>query len=260
MSNLDVYIAQVEQYWEDKKANFKHLEKLFSQTDFAENGLVILPEMFNTGFSTEPEKNAEMWGSSPSIEWLKRLTKKYKIALITSLIIEEEGDYFNRLVFVDQGTIKGHYNKNYLFSLAGENKKFRAGETKQIFHYQDWKILPLICYDLRFPELSRIHLVEEKPSYEIIVYVANWPEKRIKHWNKLLEARAIENLAYCVGVNRTGSDGNNIQYNGNSKVISPMGEITAEVPVNQEEIAHLQIDLKTVVETRERFGFLNDIK
>ncbi|MEZ4938151.1 MAG: nitrilase-related carbon-nitrogen hydrolase [Crocinitomicaceae bacterium] len=260
MSDLTVYLAQVNQFWEDKQANIEHLNYLIEEANIIKRGLLVLPEMFNTGFTTQPERNADIWGESSSLDWLIDKSKSLEIGIITSLIIEEGGHYFNRLVFVSDGKLLGWYNKNYLFSLAGENKKFTPGNERHIFEFNGWKILPLICYDLRFPELSRIKMQEGIPEYEILVYVANWPEKRIEHWKKLLEARAIENLSYCIGVNRTGLDGNNNAYSGDSKVVNPVGESILEMEQQMEGISSVSLNFEFINTTRSMFGFLNDIK
>ncbi|MCB0476534.1 MAG: nitrilase family protein [Crocinitomicaceae bacterium] len=260
MPNLTLYIAQVNQIWEDKEANKKYLGDLFQNTDFQENGLLILPEMFNTGFSTNPERLAENWENSSSVNWLTEISNKFQIGIITSLIIQEGSAYYNRLVFVDKGNLLGYYNKNYLFSLAKENLKFTSGNEKHVFLFNEWRILPLICYDLRFPELSRIQTTNQEPHYDLLVYVANWPQKRISHWNKLLEARAIENLSYSVGVNRVGIDGNDIVYNGDSKVVNPLGEVVAQFQNGREGIFEVNIDSENVNQIRNQLGFLNDIK
>lgn len=261
MSDLIVYLAQVDQFWEDKQKNFQHLESLFEQTIFEKGALLLLPEMFNTAFTTNGEKNAEEWGQSLSILWLMKISKKYQIAIGTSLIIKEKGSFYNRFVLVENDTILNQYDKNHLFSLAKEDLHFKPGTERKIFTYKGWKILPLICYDLRFPELSRIDkMVDDGALYDVLIYVANWPEKRIPHWDTLLKARAIENLTYCIGVNRIGIDGNELIYNGHSQAINPKGELISSILQNKEEIKKINLEESLVSSVRNTFGFLKDIK
>ncbi len=260
MSDLTLYLGQVNQFWEDPERNQEHLEKLISECNPEKGSLLVLPEMFNTSFTTNPESNYQDWENSSSINWLRNQSLKYEIAITTSLIIKESDNYYNRLVFIDNGEIKGHYNKNYLFSLAKENEKFTAGTNNLILNYRGWKIAPLICYDLRFPELSRINNKKESLKYDLLIYVANWPMKRIQHWEKLLHARAIENLTYCIGVNRVGKDGNDIEYNGKSKVIDPIGNPILEFQDFEESFKRIVLAKSEVDQIRQRFGFLNDIK
>lgn len=259
MSDLTIYLAQIDQYWEDKEKNKLHQENLINSMQFDESGILILPEMFNTGFSTDPEKNAESWDDSKSIDWLKSVSTVKRIALSTSLIIKDGTSYHNRHVFIAEGQVLGYYDKNYLFSLAGEDKKFTPGNKSTIIDYKDWRIKILTCYDLRFPELSRISKNEDE-QYDLLIYVANWPEKRIQHWDKLLLARSIENLTYTIGLNRIGKDGNNLNYNGHSVIVNPVGEKILDFMENEEGIKALKISKKNLTETRNKFGFLNDIK
>jgi len=259
MSNLKLYLAQINQVWEDKKANKEHIQKLLDQETMDPDSILILPEMFNTSFTTNPEGNFEDFETSESIQWLKEISIRHRVAIVTSLIIKEKDQYFNRLVFINGQDIIGQYDKNYLFSLAGENKHFTAGIGKVTVNYNGWRILPLICYDLRFPEHARIECDTDQ-EYDLLIYVANWPEKRVEHWKNLLEARAIENLTYCVGVNRVGEDGNGFVYNGQSKVVDPTGEVLLNFKDGEEGLKSVQIQLNQVKSVRERFGFLKDIR
>lgn len=257
MSDLKLYLAQINQFWEDKEANKRHIEDLLVKENLEKDSILILPEMFNTSFTTNPEDNYEIWENSESLKWVIAQSSKYEIAFITSMIIKEGEKFYNRLVFVDRNEIIGHYDKNYLFSLAGEDQHFTSGNERLVFQYKGWKILPLICYDLRFPEHAR---VRDDSEYDLLLYVANWPQKRIEHWNKLLQARAIENLTYCVGVNRVGTDGNDFEYNGQSKVVDPMGNVIMNFEEGKEQIKSISIEKGHLVSVRERFGFLKDIR
>ena len=259
MSDLTICLVQVNQFWEDKKKNKDHLYQLIQNSKIEEGDLLILPEMFNTGFTIEAESNAEPWKNSESVNWLIELSDQFKVAIATSLIIEDGGHYYNRHVFISEKQVLGFYDKNYLFSLAGEDKKFTAGNSTIMIEYRGWRILPLTCYDLRFPELSRISNNPEK-HYELIIYVANWPEKRINHWDKLLVSRAIENLTYVAGVNRIGIDGNGLNYNGHSQIIDPLGNVVLSAEENKESMYRYVLNKKNTESSRSRFGFLNDIK
>lgn len=261
MQDLTLHLAQVSQYWEDKAKNFSHIENIIKNSKIEKEGILILPEMFNTGFSIQAEELAEDWEDSMSVKRLKAIAKKYDIAITTSLIIKEGQSYYNRHVFIYDEEVVGFYDKNYLFSLAKEDQYFTPGNSNTIVNYKGWKLNLLICYDLRFPEVSRVQLdVNKSPNYDLLIYVANWPEKRISHWNKLLVARAIENLSFCVGVNRVGLDGNNLSYNGSSKVINMLGEEILVFQDFKEEIKSITLSKSDFKNTRQRFGFLRDIK
>ena len=263
MAKLTVTLIQPNLHWEDKAANLDALEeKVRSVKDRTE--LVILPEMFNTGFSMQPEKLAETMGGS-TIEWMKRISKQKNIILTGSLIIEENGNYFNRLVWMLPNGKYGIYDKRHRFAYGGEDQQFAAGSKRLIASAKGWKINLLVCYDLRFPVWARQqgNLTSDSPNpedgfeYDILVYVANWPERRIHAWNTLLQARAIENQCYTIGVNRVGSDGNNIYYNGNSMVVDPLGEILYQKS-GEEDVHTITFEKKKLEEVRSKFPFWRD--
>ncbi len=206
---LKITIIQSELVWENSAQNRQvFLEKIKSISEVVD--LIILPEMFTTGFTMNPEKVAETMDGE-TIHWLKYLAKEKNTAITGSLIIKEGNKYYNRLVFVHPtGEIKT-YDKRHTFTLAGEDKIYTAGNKKLIVAYKGWKICPMICYDLRFPVWSR-----NTDDYNLLIYVANWPKPRITAWSTLLKARAIENMSYVVGVNRIGADDNGHEYSGNS--------------------------------------------
>lgn len=252
MENLKVTLVQANQFWEDKEANFSNYEKLLS--DIEETDLIVLPEMFQTGFTMNTSV-AEKMDSSRSIEWLKRISQEKDCAFYTSLIIEENGNYFNRGVFVTPTDIFT-YDKRKTFGLAGEDKVICKGKSPTIVECKGWKIQLQICYDLRFPEISRNHLINGKPKYDLLIYVANWPEKRIEHWNALLKARAIENQCYVVGVNRTGEDANNINYSGQSQLVLFDGQ--TKIISDKELINLFPINKTQLNDFRSRYTFLED--
>ena len=213
--------------------------------------LIVLPEMFTSGFTMNPKSVAEtMQGAT--ISWLKGLAKKRNCALTGSLVIEENRNYFNRLVFVFPNGDIQHYDKRHLFTLAGENKVYKAGIDKLIVEYKGFKICPLICYDLRFPVFSR-----NIENYDILIYVANWPKPRINAWDILLKARAVENMSYVIGVNRIGLDANNHEYVGHSQAIDYLGNYILE-PQETDEVFIIDLNKEKMLETRNKLAFLCD--
>ena len=213
--------------------------------------LIVLPEMFTSGFTMNPKSVAEtMQGAT--ISWLKEVAKKRNCALSGSLVIEENGNYFNRLVFVFPNGDIQQYDKRHLFTLAGENKVYKAGVDKLIFEYKGYKICPLICYDLRFPVFSR-----NMENYDILIYVANWPKPRVNAWDILLKARAVENMTYVIGVNRIGMDANNHEYVGHSQAIDYLGNYILE-PQETDEVFIIDLNKEKMLETRNKLAFLCD--
>ena len=257
MQVLNVTLIQLNQIWEDKKANYNKYETIFSQ--LKKTDLVILPEMFHTGFSMSVDLLAEDWENSEGVDFLKNWSSKLDCAFYTSLIIQEEQKFFNRGVFVSPDGKVNYYDKRKSFGLGGEDKFYTAGAKEVIVDWKGWKINLQICYDLRFPELIRNRLIDDVPAYDVLVYVANWPEIRIAHWETLLNARAIENQCYVLGVNRVGIDGKDLVYNGGSKAITSLGETKGAFSQNQEGFIQVNLD-KTVLEnTRLQLPFLKDI-
>ena len=247
---MKVAIIQSVLIWENPKANRNQFEeKINSITETID--LMILPEMFSTGFTMRPEHVAETM-QGKTVVWLQSLAKEKNVAITGSLVIVEDEKYYNRLVFVFPSGEIQYYDKRHLFSLAGEDKIYTKGKDKLIIEYKGFKICPLICYDLRFPVFSR-----NVEGYDFLLYVANWPKPRINAWNALLKARAIENMCYVVGVNRIGEDQNNHVYNGNSQVIDYLGETLAEAN-EMEGIFITTLDKESLETSRNRLGFLND--
>lgn len=255
MQDLTVTLVQANQIWENKQANFENYERLLGS--IPETDLIVLPEMFNTGFSMNAKELAEEYQSSKSIHWLKAIAAQKKAAVYTSLIISENSNFYNRGVFVEPSGKISHYDKRKTFGLAGEDKIYKAGNTTQIVDYLGWKIQLQICYDLRFPEISLNEIIHDSPSFDMLIYVANWPTKRVAHWNHLLPARAIENQCYVVGLNRIGLDPKNNSYSGDSKIISALGNELVKLESNETivtfTISHLELQ-----ETRKNLPFLKD--
>lgn len=265
MSTLAITTIQSNLHWEDKLANLKMFEeKINSVTEKME--VVILPEMFSTGFSMKPELLAEKMDGL-SIQWMRKITAAKNIVLTGSLIIQDEGNYYNRLIWMLPNGDYGCYDKRHRFAYAGENQHYAAGNKRLIASIKGWKINLQICYDLRFPVWTRQTCPPlagqdrdpgtPYPEYDVLVYVANWPQRRIHAWKTLLQARAIENQCYVVGVNRTGEDGNNIYYSGESMVVDAMGE-TLYTTANQEDIFTINLEKSKLEEIRTKLPFLKD--
>jgi predicted amidohydrolase len=255
MRDLRITLVQANQIWEDKQANLHHFEQLISGVS---TDLIVFPEMFHTGFSMNPEKLAEKMTDSQGIAWLKRIAAEKSAACYTSLIIEENNCFYNRGVFVEPTGKITVYDKRKCFGLAGEDLIFTAGNNASIVAYNGWKINLQICYDLRFPEICRNEVKDETALYDVLIYVANWPERRKHHWNSLLVARAIENQCFVVGVNRVGTDANALSYSGNSVVVNALGEAEATTNENTEQIVTIAIGKESLTETREKLPFLKD--
>lgn len=249
---LHVAAIQCELQWEDRNSNLQNLGKIIEKLKDKPVDLIVLPEMFTTGFTMNARLCAEKT-EGRSLEWMRRQSSRLKAAITGSIIVEEEGLYYNRLYFVwpDGGYMT--YDKRHTFSYAGEDKVFEKGSERLIIEYKDWKICPLICYDLRFPVWSR-----NTEEYDILIYVANWPESRILAWDTLLRARAIENLCYTIGVNRVGRDGNQIDYNGHSSVYNALGKQFVGLQDEEAGIISAQLERKELQEIRNQFRFLDD--
>ncbi len=248
---MKISLIQPDIVWEDKQGNFKNLsliiEPLINKTD-----LVILPEMFNTGFSINPVNLSES-ADGETFKWMQGMAEKGNFGLCGSYIVKEDMDFFNRWVFVAPGNEIYHYDKRHLFSMGGEDKLFSAGVSKLIFNFRGINISPYICYDLRFPVWSR-----NREGYDLIIYAANWPESRQNVWRTLMKARAIENQCYVAGSNRTGTDGAGISYCGESMIISPKGEILASAGNESNCSVSSEISLTSLSDFREKFPVAKD--
>ena len=260
MSTLRFTLVQTALAWENKEANLKMLEEKLSGIP-AGPQIVVLPEMFPTGFSMKPEVLAEKM-DGPVVQWMKRIAGEKKLILTGSVIIEEDGFYYNRLIWMLPNGEYGYYDKRHLFAFAGEDRHYTGGTQRLIASVNGWKINLLVCYDLRFPVWARQAPDPAREDtadmeYDVLIYVANWPERRNTAWKTLLQARAIENQAYVIGVNRVGNDGNNIYHSGDSMVIDPLGNIIYHNA--HEEIVHtISLERAHLLEVREKFPFWKD--
>ena len=256
MQDLNVAVVQANQIWENKTANLSNYEALLENISAID--LILLPEMFHTGFSMNVEQLAETMDNSMGLDWLKSTAKSKNAGIYTSLIIKENGSYFNRGVFIQPDGAMNFYDKRKLFGLAGEGDFFKAGKTETIVAYKNWKFQLQICYDLRFPEIVRNGFSSnQSANYDVILYVANWPEKRISHWKTLLAARAIENQCYVIGANRVGEDGKGLIYSGESRFIDGIGtEIS--LSKDKEMVQIVTLKNKELTEIRKTLPFLKD--
>jgi omega-amidase len=273
MSSLTISTIQTTVNWEDKTANLRHLEeRIFSIPGPTE--LVILPEMFSTGFSMRPKALAERM-DGPTLAWMQQVAARKKIILTGSIIIEEEGKYYNRLIWMLPTGQFGYYDKRHRFAYAGENEEYTAGSRRLVASVKGWRVLLLVCYDLRFPVWSRQNppdvavpagqgiqtdppaAKESDLEYDLLIYVANWPERRSHAWKTLLQARAIENQCYVAGVNRIGHDGNEIYHSGDSMIIDPLGETLYHAAAKDEVFTHT-LRKEDLLRVRERFPFWRD--
>jgi predicted amidohydrolase len=237
--------------WEDKKGNYKNLsgliEPLYNMTD-----VVILPEMFNTGFSMNPSGLAEP-PMGETFQWMKRISHEGNLGLCGSYIVNENGQFFNRWVFISPDGESWHYNKRHLFSMGGEDKLFTRGDIRLIFSFRNFRISPYICYDLRFPVWSR-----NTGNIDLMIYSANWPASRQNVWNTLLKARAIENQCFVSGSNPTGTDGAGIKYEGESAIIDPRGEIVISAGAKPNCLITSELSITELSDFRKKFPVSND--
>lgn len=252
MENLNLGILQYDVQWEDKSANFDIIDSLLS-ANFNEQDLIILPEMFSTGFSMSPVHLGEDLDGI-TVQRLLKWSSKFDCCFCGSFICNVNGGYTNKFVAVFPDGSIAEYDKKYLFTPAGESDAYQAGNKIMTFMVNDWAICPLICYDLRFPEWPR----SSASNIDLIIYTASWPEARIKQWDKLLSARAIENQCYSVGVNRIGADGNGFSYNGHSVIKDHDGE-TVLFCSDQKGFYSMELKAKHLI-FREKIDFLSDKK
>ena len=244
---LHITLVQADLEWNSPETNRQHLKGLLNKT--TETDIIVLPELFATAFCMEGVAE-EMMGQS--MQWMHALAKEKKAAICGSLIIQENGKQFNRFIWMSPDGVVEHYDKRHLFSLLSEEEQFAAGRERKIITYKGWKICPQICYDLRFPVFSR-----NDSGYDLLMYVANWPERRIVAWDKLLQARAIENQSYVIGVNRVGADASDVLFTGHSAVYDAFGE-TITLLGEQEKVKTVVLEKVKQDEIRANLPFLKD--
>jgi predicted amidohydrolase len=251
MPYLKTAIIQTDLVWLNAVKNQQHILKKIAQLK-EEVDLIVLPEMFTTGFSMRPQEVAEtMQGNT--VKWMQSIAAEKNMAIAGSVIISENSKYYNRFLFVHPTGEVHYYNKKHLFTLAGEHKIYTSGNEKIIVNYKGWKICPMVCYDLRFPVWAR-----NVEDYDVLIYVANWPKPRITAWDTLLKARAIENMCYTIGVNRVGKDANKLEYSGHSAVYDCLGEELTEIAPNEEGVAVVTLAKNHLNIVRKKLNFLSD--
>ena len=252
MSSLTFTLIQTNLFWENKAANLEMFSQKIESINTATQ-IVLLPEMFSTGFSMQPHLFAEKMNET-TVQWMQQLAAKHKIIIAGSVMIEDEKNYYNRFIWMQPNGAFGCYDKRHCFAFANEDKHYKAGNKKMIAQANGWKINLQVCYDLRFPVWAR---QQKDEMYDVLLYVANWPTRRSYAWKSLLIARAIENQCYVVAVNRVGNDGNNIEHCGDSMVINPLGEILYHKQ-NDEDIFTINLEKEIVEEARTKFPFWKD--
>lgn len=246
---FNVTIIQSHLHWEAPEKNREYFSGLLKK--LGDTDLIVLPEMFTTGFTMNAKAVAEPT-NGPTLEWMRAHAKKHQAAITGSVVVVENEHFYNRLYFVKPDGTSFHYDKKHTFTLAREHETYTAGNDRLIVEYLGWTICPLICYDLRFPVWAR-----NTVDYDLLLYVANWPEKRVSAWDALLKARAIENMSYCVGVNRVGSDGNDHPYVGHSAVYDVLGE-RISAGFEGEFIETISLQKETITTLRDELQFLRD--
>ena len=246
---MNVVLIQADLCWENPSANWKHFEQKIAEVDHAD--LIVLPEMFSTGFCTHPCEIAEPF-EGPTLCWMQQVAHEKSVALCGSVATKEEGRYYNRFYFVFPDGRYQYYDKRHLFTFGGEHKEYTAGQERVIVEYEGWRILLQVCYDLRFPVWSR-----NRGDYDMIIYVASWPTPRVEAWSALLRARAIENLCYVAGVNRVGDDPY-CNYCGGTVLLDFLGKPMAEGVMGQEGILAGTLDQEALTAFRAKFPALQD--
>ena len=247
---MKIAILQTALVWENPAANRIHFEEKINSIGEPVD-LIVLPEMFTSGFTMHPNLVAETM-NGVTVLWLKNIAKTKNCAITGSLVIVENGNLYNRMVFVFPNGEIQHYDKKHLFTLAGEDKIYTSGKEKVIVNYKDFKICLQVCYDLRFPVFSR-----NTENYDLLIYVASWPKVRTNAWDILLKARAVENVSYVIGVNRIGTDNNNFEYIGHSQIIDELGNFILK-PTENEGVFIADFDKNKMLETRNKLNFLDD--
>lgn len=251
MENLNIAIAQADLFWKDKYSNLDKFEKWF-EANREPVDLIVLPEMFTTGFVTEPETVAETMDGA-SVKWMQKQAIQYKCAIMGSVIINDNEQYFNRLIYSDRNGVLSYYDKRHLFTYGGEHEKFSRGEKKLIVDLYGWKICPLVCYDLRFPVWAKNEYQNGNHTYDVLIYIANWPSVRSYAFRQLLIGRAIENQAYVIGVNRVGVDGKGLYYQGNSMALGFDGKVLEEIDPDKEAFQIVTLNYEDLKQARTNF-------
>jgi len=256
MQDLIITLVQAVLAWEDRDASLSRfdalLRELVDPTD-----LIVLPEMFTTGFTMNPENIAEEM-EGPSMEWMKTKAAATGCVICGSVVIREDGKYYNRFIWMRPDGSYVHYDKKHLFRMGEEHLHYTPGKEKLIVEIKGWRVIPLVCYDLRFPVWSKNLYTQGQYAYDLLIYVANWPAERSTAWKTLIAARAIENMAYAAGLNRTGRDGRGYEYSGDSRIVGPDGNILASAAPGHEGMITCRLQAPPLSQLRSRLGVGND--
>lgn len=255
MQSLHLTALQLDLAWENPANNRQHILDLLKEAEPATD-LILLPEMFTTGFTMDSAKNAEPMDGPTSL-WMRNIAAQYDALVIGSIVMEDNGQYFNRLLAMAPNGLIAKYDKRHLFRMADEHDHYTAGTDRVILEWRGWKICPQICYDLRFPVFARNTETNGELDYDLLLYVANWPAKRATHWETLARARAIENQAFVAALNRVGTDGAGIPYSGNSLICDYVGQDLA-YEVGKEAILTARLDPDEMLAWREKFPIWKD--
>lgn len=243
---LSVTVIQPDIHWEEKAENLKMFDKLIGGLN-EPTDLIILPEMFTTGFTIKPAGVSEGMNGD-TVKWMKSKAAQYNSVITGSIVIQDIKKFYNRLIWIEPDGSCSYYDKRHLFRMGEETTEYSAGNKKLITKYKGWRFRPLICYDLRFPVWSR-----NQNDYDMLIYVANWPQARRQVWKNLLIARALENQVYVAGVNRVGIDGRKIKYSGDSLIIDPKGNIISELKVFNESTQTVSLSISDLNTFRKKF-------
>jgi len=259
--NLSLTLVQPNIKWESPIDNFKLLNKQLSKMEKGESDILVLPEMFSTGFSMNAKKLAEEM-EGPAMQWMFETAQGLKSAICGSIMIKEGGKFFNRFIWMEPDGHYDHYDKRHLFRMGKEEKTYTGSTEGIVIEYKGWGFCPMVCYDLRFPVWSRNRILgkgaKAKHDYDVLLYVANWPAVRTYAWQQLLIARAIENQCYVAGVNRVGEDGNKIKYCGDSGLYNPLGEPISNLKSNKVGLQTIELNWKALQDIRKKFPVLLD--
>lgn len=256
MNNLNITIIQADLRWEDPQGNHEHFDQLMKEVP-SDTDLILLPETFNTGFPVDPIKYAES-PNGPTMTWMRAKAQEQDAVVCGTLLLKIDGHYHNSLIWMRPDGSYELYHKRHTFSIGGEKEPIEQGEEPLIVELKGWKIKPMVCYDIRFPVWSKNHYIDNKFDYDLGIYLANFPSSRIFVWDTLLMARAIENQAYFIGVNRTGDDPEGIHYSGDSQVINPKGEVICMARSDMEAVVPCSLNYERLKNFREKFPVGND--
>lgn len=253
MQDLIITTIQTHLFWEDVQQNLIHLDKKINDIVMPVD-VIVLPEMFTTGFTMNPAQLAEEH-EGKGLQWMQQKSKEKNCVIVGSISVKENTNFYNRLYWTKPDGTYEYYDKRHLFRMGNEHQHYTAGDKKLIIEYKGWKICPLVCYDLRFPVWSRN---TRDNTFDILIYVANWPEVRSYPWKQLLIARAIENQVYVVGVNRIGEDGNQIKHSGDTCIINPRGEVISKTLAHEDKSETLALSNNYLQEFRKLFPVMMD--